>query len=94
MTRAEVEMSTKISATGKLILEWLSRQPNRVHSAKEIALALGSHAAEIAEVGYQLRRLGFTIGKHEGMDLQQAMLILSPTTRAAYCGDKVKKVAA
>lgn len=83
MNRTDIEASNKFSPLQKLIIEWLSRQPYRAYSSKEVARALGLHPAEVAEANHRMRK-NFTMDKQAGVDLALAMLILTPETRLAY----------
>lgn len=58
LTRAEIERipSHLLSSTGKLVVEWLSRQPAREHTAKEIGQALGMLHSDVAGCAIELRQ--------------------------------------
>lgn len=90
--REAIERNGKLSPLAKLILEWLSRQPKRVHSAKEIGDALGVMNHDVASECYGLRAARLVAkditdkvdGKTMLIPLPLSSLLISDEARAAY----------
>lgn len=82
MTRSEVERTPAhlLSATSKLVVEWLSRQPAREHTAKEIGAALGMLHADVAGCAVELRQRKLI----ESGNRPYGAIELTAEARAAY----------
>lgn len=91
MKREDIEASAKIDPLGKLVLEWLSRAPARVHTSREIGDALGVISARIAEESSSLRVQGFCLRHEKERSLPLAELLLADHVRQAYLSSAPRK---
>lgn len=82
LTRADVERTPShlLSPTAKLVVEWLSRQPARAYTAKEVGIGLGMLHAEVAQCAPELRMRKLV----EGGFRPYGEMELTAEARAAY----------
>jgi hypothetical protein len=86
MTRDEVEKDYNVSTLSKLIIEWLSRQPAKPYSSREVAEALGVFApGVVSDESYFMRRKKLLVSEYNGDHIPIGQLMLAAGVRAAYC---------
>lgn len=91
LTRGAIERDATIPHLAHRVIEWLSRQPHRVHTAKEIGDALGTSQHEIAEMLSCCRGTkGYTESRDGDRHLPLGEIKLTANARAAFATDEKK----